>query len=1075
MTPMQRWLAITAATFGFALEAAAGITNAVPWWDAFESYPDGTQIDGTNGWVGETLTAGTVTTNTAVTGLLTNYTAGGGSFPLPGVSCTSVLQVAGQVVNDIRSATGGVVATEFMALPLWMDVPPPGDTNLQYSLCVSTNARLTVWHHNLSLATNEWLELTNSPSIATGAWARFTVVHDYSNRMFQVQVNQGSPVADSAGWTAGGASAGGSWFYMVQTNASLARLTASGGPVYLDDVVVTNRYLTWTGTGFVESPLNNGTLVAAPITVDAAYETFSGGIGENLATNGRVTVTGAPAGLTAVVERVSATRVAITLAQAALAHEAANSISNLSVRFENGAFTHGTVAGVTDCQRTNLTVTFLDTPRLAWTGTGFAETAANDGSLDTTTPVVVSLANGTFAGAVGENFGTNAAKVSFANLPSGLAGQLTLLTSTQLELRLTGHAAVHEAANSITNLQAILQDGAFATVPASSVFNLATNLAIAFTDAGVLSYAADTFTEAAQNNGAVDGSSLGLTNKTLNATNGEDLVASGKVVATNVPAGLALVVTASDTRHAALSFSGRAAVHAAANSIANLGVRFLDTAFVGGNAAGVLHAARTDLRIAFNDPPVVSVSGAPFQEAAANNGGIGNAVTMALEGDTFNGGPYVAGVHYTVTNVPAGLTLALAYVDATHIAASLSGLAAAHASADSITNLHVTLGDGLFATVSAANISGTALDLAVSFADPASLAYNTNTFHELAAGYIDNRSPVIVTVSGDTFAGTNGQDLAASGLLVAGNLPTGLTAQATRDGATQVSIRLNGAAASHASTDSVTNVVFAFQAGAFTSVAWNQVVNYQAAGFRIAFVDDTGFFNVLPYVEPFEAYANGLCLAGTNGWSGTFADSAVITNDPVINGNVRAYLAAGHSELPVSGTHTQLLYVQSPVAVAVHSESTRLAYVDFMTLPVGLQADPGADTNLQYAFYVSTNSQLVVWHKNRTGVPVNEWLTLAGAGTIDTTRWTRFTVALDYTHNMYQVQVNEGRPLVDAAGWTAGGASPTGSWFYMVQTNGTLSTLRMTGVGDGYLDDLTVRTSLPELFGSRAGSVFKFQ
>ena len=1062
----QRLLAAAAlGAVALALTAMGGTTNAAPWSDSFEPYPAGTQIAGTNGWTADMTMGGVISTNPAVTVLLTNNVV----FPLPAATHSNVLEVDSQVINDTGSRTGVVVATAFMTLPTWLDgSPPTGDTNAQYSLCVSTNGWLTIWHFNASLAANQWLELTNGPMIGTNAWARFTVLHDYLNHLFQVQVNEAAPIVDNAGWTAGGLSPTGSWFRMVQTNAMLSRLTIGAASAYIDDMLVTNRTLSWSGTGFTESTANNGTLAPPAITVTLAFDTFAGSSNENFVTAGRATVTNVPPGLTAVVTRASATQVSIVLTNAALLHERANTISNLMVRFEDAAFTHGNAWDVTGRQQTNLTVAFLDTPRLTFSTNVFGETAANDGSIFNA-PLQISLTNGTFSSNGNANFGTNLS----LNLPAGLTGDVVVVTNTLIQVRLLGRATTHNVADN-ANVTFVFLDGAFDLVSASSVFNNNTNVLISYTDPSILTYGMTAFTEKAANDGSVNGTTLTLTNKAFNAATNEDLMASGKAGAANLPAGLGLQILCSNATQATLVFTNRATAHAASNSIANLGITFADNAFVGGNAAGVSNAVRNDLALQFSDQPVLTASYRTFTEAGLNDGSIGNMLSVTLAGDSFAVTTFTQGVHYAVANVPPGLTFSLARISGSMATASLGGNALSHAASNSIANMRVTFLDAAFTTVGAANIAGHPIDFAVSFADQPVLTYGVDTFRELSAGYIDNRSPPVITVAGDTFNGINGQDFVQAGWLTVQNLPAGLTAQATRDSDNGLSVKLLGAAPANSAADTVLNVTFVFQPGALAHALISQALNTQKTGVRILFANDIGFVNVMPYEEPFEVYANGLWLAGTNGWAAeTFADAAIVTNDAVANSNVLAYLTAGHSQLPVATPHTQVLYVRDTIQDAISSETAPRVYVDFMAVPVALQAPAETDTNLQYAFYVSTNSQLVAWHQNRTASPVNEWITLTNAGTISTSAWSRFTVTLDYTHNMYQLQVNERRPITDAHGWTEGGASRTGSWYYMVQTNGVLSGLRVTGVGPGYLDDLTVKTSLPELFGCRAGTVFK--
>jgi hypothetical protein len=115
----------------------------------------------------------------------------------------------------------------------------------------------------------------------------------------------------------------------------------------------------------------------------------------------------------------------------------------------------------------------------------------------------------------------------------------------------------------------------------------------------------------------------------------------------------------------------------------------------------------------------------------------------------------------------------------------------------------------------------------------------------------------------------------------------------------------------------------------------------------------------------------------------------------------------------------------------------------------------------------------VIWHRNMTGgAPLNEWLTLDCGTLIETSNWSRLTVLQDYTNHMFQLRVNEGFAVADPAGWSQGGLSRTGSWFHMVKTNGMMSRLILEGSGTAYLDDVTVRASLPAGFGTNAGVVY---
>ena len=961
---MHRISMIIGALWVIALGAAGGITNTVPWSDSFEPYTNGMSVNGTNGWTSGTADGGIVTTNKVMTDLLTNYPVSGRSYPLPASTHSNILQVATQVSVDTASASGGVVRVDFMATPDWMSVMPEGDPTLKFSVCVSTNGKLTIWYHNTAVvpATNQWLELVNSPVIASNAWARFTILQDNSNRMFQIRVNESDPISDSTGWASDGVTPNGPWYHMVQTNPAMSQLIAAGVSTYLDDVVVNKRTLSWSGTNFTERTVNDGVVdSSSPILITLALDTFSGTVGDNFTTSGKMTVVGLPSNLTAVAQLVSTTQVSVTLLGTALAHEAVNS-ATLAFQFADTAFTLGRAWDVAGSQA-HVRLTFLDTPSLGYSTNHFQESSANNGTIDNTPPLLITLTNGTFAGGVNEDFATNSSRLVIGNMPAGLTGQVLRLSATQLQFELLGAAVSNNAANGIANLTLSFRDGAFTTVPASSVFNSSAVFSVSYSDASSLGYAATLFTEIVANNGAISGTTLTLVNKSFNATNGEDLVASGKVTKSNLPGGLVLqVVRGATAQDATVLFTGTAGSHAQANSISNLGITFLDSAFVGGNAAGVVNSAVSTLQI--------------------------------------------------------------------------------------------------------------------QFIDPRTLSYSAAGFTELAAGLIDNRHPMIITLVGDTLTGANGDNF-APGKITVGSLPHGLTAQIARVSATLLSVQLTGVATAHASGNSVTNVTMTFGDGAFTGGNASYVGNYAMTGITVTFVNDTGFFNVVPYQEPFESYASGTLLGGSNGWSALYhADACVVTNAAGLATKLLDYLGAMKPAFPVTGTHTQVLFVQDYIEDAIHRESAPLVYLDVLAMPAPLQGAPTGDTNVQFSFYVSTNCQLVIWHRDVTGgSPVNQWLTLASAPLISTSSWVRFTVTQDYTNSMFQIQVNEGAPISDPAGWSLpkGGVRP-GSWFHMVQTNGTMSAFGMAGVGVGYLDDVTVRTQLPNTFGGGVpGTIYTFR
>ena len=1048
--------------------AGASTTNAVPWCDSFESYANGASIIGTNGWTGDSAipASGMVSTDPATIALLTNYVAGGLlSYPLASATHTTVLQTATVSTNDVHGATGGVVAVEFMVLPSAQPATPADPANLHYAFFVDTNCNLVIWHQNQTggVTNNEWRTLTGGPIVATNAWSRFTVVQDYIHNMFQIRVNESTnAVTDPAGWSSpglGGAQPG-SWFHMVKTNAWLSHVMVGGDATYIDDLLLTNRCVSWSTNRFVESDANDGSVdPSTAFDISVRYDTLAGTNGQVLDASA-VTVTNVPAGLTGVVTRLDATHLRLTLTGQALPNEITNGVTNLTVVLKDGAFTLGNAADVIGASNTSIVVSFWNHAALTFDSTHFAEAAANNGSISNT--LTLSLTTATFTNVSPLVAGTH---YTVANVPQGLAFILTPSGTTTAVARLTGNAATHRAADG-TNLNLTFLDAAFTRTAASNVTGSATNLVVTFLDPPVLAYSATAFTEAAANDGTISNTiAMTLTGDTF--TNAV-FTAGVHYTASAVPTNLTLSLVRTSSSNVTASLTGTATAHAASNSLASIGFAFLTPAF-NTVAAGDIVGSATNLAVSFADPPVLSAAGTSFAEAAANNGSIGSGVTLMLTGATFVNATFASNTHYIVVNVPTGLTFGITRVSDAQLTATLSGQAVNHLAANSISNLTVTFLNAAFNTVQAANVAGHTLTFAVTFTNQPALAYSRKTFVETCVGLIDNRTPMTITLAGDTFVADVATRIAVA------NLPGGLSAAFTRDTPTQLSVRLNGAATNNASSDSISNLTFTFQSGAFSFADVNQVDNYVTSDLRVTFVDDPGFFNLVPYAESFESYANGLWLAGTNGWTADYQPNAgVITNDVAVAGNLALYTVT-HPTLPIVGTHAQVLAVTDSLRAAIHSEAAPLVYVDFMTQPVVLEAPPGSSyTNLQYAFYVSTNRQLTIWHRNVTSGS-NEWLTLQNSPLIDTSRWTRFTVAQDYTHQMFQLQVNELTPIPDPAGWTDAGAAHTGSWFYMVQTNGTMSHFIVAGSGQAYVDDLTVRASLSASFGGASGVVYKFR
>lgn len=1057
---------------GVLLGLAGGTASraaTVPHEESFESYPNGYAITNVSDWSSDPTGFGVVTNDAAVIAALGVYTNAGHAFPLAGATHTNVLAVSQGITNSVSSATGGVVLADFLVLPSVSDALPAGGTNWQCAFCLNTSTQLVVWQRSLSPATNAWLALTNTPALATGAWFRVQVVQDYAHSMYQIRVNGSAPLSDAAGYTAGGASQSGSWFYMVQTNRSMARFRLSdpdkaGISAYFDDLVFTKRSLSFSGAAFGETAANNGT-ISNSLTLTLNGDTFSNG---TYVAGTHYTTSGVPAGLTCSVNYLNATQLTVSLTGTAAPHTAAAS-TNMTLTLLNPAFTLGVAADVTGYSRSDLAVNFLDPPVLTNTPVAFAEAALNDGSIGNTIAVTLTGDAFTNVSPMVEN-----THYTVSGVPSGLTFALTRSDATQLVASLTGNHVPHGAVES-TNLMLTFKDAAFVNVAASNITGIVRQLAVTFVDTPLLTYTPSTYVETAANDGSVGGGIITVAADAFTGSAGENFATnSAKLVISNLPNGLTAVVTrAALNTELDVSFTGKATAHANPQDVFTLTFAFQNGAFAGNNASAVSNAVRSDLRIDFQNPPVVTYGGATFSEVAANNGAITNTIAVTLSGDTFTNIPtLVANTHYTVTGVPNGLTFVLTRASSTQLVAQLTGTANPHGSGAG-TTLTLTFLNAAFSNVATNNILNTTASFAVSFTDPPVLTYGGTSFLELSGGRIDNTTPVTITLSADTFA--SGTEFVGEGKAsIAPGLPTGLTAVVTRVNGNLLNVTLTGAAVNNASANS-TNFTLTFLNSAFAVVQADQVTGYQQS-FNITFSDSTLFINTVPYAEPFEGYGDGFAIVGTNGWQSGTWDAGVVTTETAIVTALGGYGGTGY---PITTNHTKVLRLTESVSNEIRSAVGGTVYADFMAYLTARDTVPAAIANSQFGMYVDTNQHVAVWHRNVTGVASNEWRVLSGSPVVATSAWHRITFRQDYVHQMFQVRMDEGKPIEDTAGWSAPGAGAVqpGSWFHMVQTNGFMARLRLEGGTAGtawYLDDLTVTVQTP-YYLFPAGTVFKFR
>lgn len=120
--------------------------------------------------------------------------------------------------------------------------------------------------------------------------------------------------------------------------------------------------------------------------------------------------------------------------------------------------------------------------------------------------------------------------------------------------------------------------------------------------------------------------------------------------------------------------------------------------------------------------PTLSWSKTQFREALANDGGISDTTEVGILGNTFaiSSGNFTSGVHYTVNNLPAGLTVQLKALNNTTASLRFTGKATNHAAVNNAA-VSINILPAAFATQQAADSSQK--QLSISFRDPYMIKY----------------------------------------------------------------------------------------------------------------------------------------------------------------------------------------------------------------------------------------------------------------------------------------------------------------------------------------------------------------
>ncbi|GEM_PF-1160121 len=114
----------------------------------------------------------------------------------------------------------------------------------------------------------------------------------------------------------------------------------------------------------------------------------------------------------------------------------------------------------------------------------FTETAANNGAVESTSSVIITLVDGLFDGTNGNDF-IGLGWASISNIPTGLTATLERTSSTELTLTFSGEATANENANDVSSLEFTFTDDAFdgnVVADVSNAVSTSSGISIDFVD-----------------------------------------------------------------------------------------------------------------------------------------------------------------------------------------------------------------------------------------------------------------------------------------------------------------------------------------------------------------------------------------------------------------------------------------------------------------------------------------------------------------------------------------------------------------------------------------------------------------
>ncbi|MBE9468032.1 MAG: T9SS type A sorting domain-containing protein [Bacteroidetes bacterium] len=211
-----------------------------------------------------------------------------------------------------------------------------------------------------------------------------------------------------------------------------------------------------------------------------------------------------------------------------------------------------------------------------------------------------------------------------------------------------------------------------------------------------------------------------------------------------------------------------------------------------------------------------------FQENATNNGSISEPIILEVYKNPFSiaSGTLTEGLHYSISNIPSGLTATITTTNDSTANIALTGIADNHT--DDVANITLTFLDAAFNSGLAVDLDGNPIKLSINFITPI-ITSSGNKFIEKSKddGSINNL--IVLNLKDGSFSLSTGELIEGTHYEVQ-NLPNGLTTNIIVKNKTQLWFMLSGNAIKHSVVNSISNLTLSFLNAAFSEFTVDNIL-----------------------------------------------------------------------------------------------------------------------------------------------------------------------------------------------------------------------------------------------------------